>query len=289
MNIDPVFSRNPVEAARLQEKHICIVGLGSGGSALALMAARAGVGHLTLIDHDTLSLENICRHMLSRDAVGQPKVKAVKRAIRLINPAADVHAVAKEFQTLRPWSLFGDRKPDLLIGATDSFACHAAINAFSLEAGVPAVYGGCWGEASVGEILYVVPGKTPCYECYAGFRRDSLPSPVPDPRRYTDPDFDSTRLPGQAGLWPNILMIAAATFQVVLALLLPDAPAGQNLIDYEHTLWLINISAYESQLQPLAVTFGRLSKGCAVCDEAKLAELGSDIVSDPALTEVNCA
>ena len=49
MTIDPVFARNPHEAERLAGKHILIVGLGSGGSALALMAARAGVGRLTLV------------------------------------------------------------------------------------------------------------------------------------------------------------------------------------------------------------------------------------------------
>ena len=57
--IDPVFARNPKEAERLSRKHLAIVGCGSGGSAFASMAARAGIGRFTLIDPDVLALENV--------------------------------------------------------------------------------------------------------------------------------------------------------------------------------------------------------------------------------------
>ena len=56
-------------------------------------------------------------------------------------------------------------------------------------------------------------GRTPCYECFAGFRRDKVEIPN-DPRKYTDPNFDSTKVPGQAGLWPNILIITGVMFQI---------------------------------------------------------------------------
>lgn len=277
MTIDPVFARNPREAELLSTKHLLFVGLGSGGSALALMAARAGVGTFTLIDPDTLALENLGRHMLSRESVGQPKVRGVKRAIKAINPAAKVHAIAKDFRKLRAEQLLNGKKPDLLIGGTDSFSCESLVNRMSLEYGIPAIYAGCWGEASVGEILYVVPGKTSCFECFASFRRDTAPLPSDDPRKYTDPDYDDTKVPGQAGLWPNILLISAVAFQIVLGLVDPKGDRGRNIIDNEHTLFLVNVSAYDSPLQPLAVTFGRVPKGCAVCDESKLGELGADL------------
>lgn len=274
--IDTVFARNPREAERLKEKHILIVGLGSGGSAVALMAARAGVGRFTLIDPDQLALENIGRHMLSREFVGQPKVKAVKRAIKAINPQAEVQAIAKDFRTVRLAEMFNGRNPDLLIGATDSFGCESILNSLSLSEEIPAIYAGCWGEASVGEILYVIPGKTPCFECFARFRRDTAPLPADDPRKYTDPDYDGTRVPSQAGLWANILVISGVAFQVILGLLDPESDRAR-LIDYTRTLLLANVSKYDSPLQPLAVTFGKVKKGCAVCDESKLAELGSNL------------
>src|SRR3989449_2530953 len=265
--IDPVFARNPKEAERLSHKHLAIIGCGSGGSALASMAARSGIGRFSLVDPDALALENVGRHMLSRADVGKPKAQGLKGMIERVNPAAEVEAICGKFEDLA-------QKPDLIIAATDSFACESAVNAYSLRENVPAVYGGCWGEASVGEILYVVPGRTPCYECYAGFRRKvDIPA---DARKYTDPDFDSTKVPGQAGLWANILIITGVMFQVARGLLDPENDRAQ-LIDYEHTLLLVNVSSYGANLQPLAVTFGKVKRGCAVCDESKLAELGKGI------------
>ena len=270
---DPVFTRNPREAERLFPKHVAFVGCGSGGSAVALMAARAGIGKFTLVDPDLLALENVGRHMLSRGDVGKPKVEGIKAKIRELNPLAEVDAIPGKFED------FGE-VPDLIIAGTDSFSCEAAVNSYSLRNGTPAVYCSCWGEASVGEILYVVPGRTPCYQCYAGFRRSTVEVPeLPaDDRKYTDPDFDSTRLPGQAGLWANILIIAGLSFQIALALLDPESDRTA-LIDYEHTLFLFNVSKYGSPLQPLAMTFGNVKKGCAICDESKLAELGSNLKS----------
>ena len=122
--------------------------------------------------------------------------------------------------------------------------------------------------------MYVAPGRTPCYECYAGFRRKvDIPA---DARKYTDPDFDSTKVPGQAGLWANILIITGVMFQAALALLDPENERAQ-LIDYEHTLFLVNVSNFSANLQPLAVTFGKVKRGCAVCDESKLAGLGKNL------------
>ena len=215
--------------------------------------------------------------MLSRESVGKAKVRAVKKAIKAVNPAAEVRAIAKDFRTVNAIQFLKGKPPDLLIGTTDSFGCHSILNGISLANNIPSVYAGCWGEASVGEVLYIVPGRTPCFECYAGFRRGTAPLPADDPRKYTDPSFDETKVSGQAGLWPNILIISAIAFQVVLALLEPEGDRGRNLIDYERTLFLINISDYESPLQPLAVTFGRVSKGCAICDASKLGELGKDL------------
>jgi len=270
--IDPVFARNPKEAERLSQKHLAVIGCGSGGSALAAMAARSGVGRFTLVDPDVLALENVGRHMLSRTDVGKPKVLGLKHVIEEVNPSAEVEAICGKFDSLA-------RKPEVLVAATDSFACESAINDYSLREGVPAVYGGCWGEASVGEILYVVPGRTPCYECYAGFRRSTVEI-LPDLRKYTDPEFDSTKIPGQAGLWANILIITGVMFQVVLGLLDPESDRTQ-LIDFEHTLFLVNVSKYDSNLQPLAVTFGKVKKGCAVCDESLLGELGKNLQPGP--------
>lgn len=274
-----VFARNPRERERLADKHLTVVGLGSVGSALALMAARAGVGQFTLIDNDLLTPENVGRHCCDLSALGQPKAQAVARLIRRVNPAARVAARAEDFRAatedVEPQ---GDPAKEVLIAATDSFECQSLVNLRSLETRIPALYVGCWGEARAGEILYVVPGRTACFECYAGFRRGTEPLAPGDPRRYTEADFDATRLPAQAGLWPNILVICGFAFQILLALLDGNETAQPELLDYRHTLWLVNVADFTCPLRPLAVTPALVRRGCAVCDESQLAQLTLEAV-----------
>ena len=81
-------------------------------------------------------------------------------------------------------------------------------------------------------------------------------------------NIDVTKVPGQEGLWCNVLMAAGLQFQVVLGLF-----GLLDNIDFEQTLWLMNITDFDSPLQPLAVTFGKVRRGCAVCDSSKLSEL----------------
>ena len=184
---------------------------------------------------------------------------------------ADVRPVVEDFRTVDRIGIALDARggDTLLVAATDSFECQSLVNQLSLEEGLPAIYIGCWGEATMGEILYVVPGRTPCFECYAGFRRETEALSLNDPRKYTDLDFDQTKVPGQAGLWPNILIICGIAFQMILALL-GDEERSKRLLDFEHTLLLVNVGDFDSPLQPLAVTPASVERGCAICDESKL-------------------
>jgi len=276
-----MFARNAKEREALSEKSVMLVGCGSVGSALAEMLVRAGVEKLTLVDPDTLAEENLSRHMLTRADLGQPKVKAMAAKLLDINPDCRIEARATGFERVAEEDFAGRsvfapmasarrpeaEKPDLIVSAVDSYRCQGDINSWALERKVPAVYVGCWGAASSGEILYVVPGNTGCYQCFASFRAKA-DIPV-DPRKYTDPEFDDTRVTGQPGLWANILVIAGLAFQVMLGLL----GARPAVIDLEHTLFLVNITDFDSPLRPMAVTFAKVRKGCAVCDVSRLSEL----------------
>lgn len=269
-----IFARNPVERALLASAELKIVGLGSVGSAIAVMAARAGVSRFTLVDDDQLRAENIARHTCDLSSLGQRKVDAVADLIRRINPEAEVIAIGEDFRALEREVVMasaGEAERTVLIGATDSFECQSLVNLLALETGVPALFVGCWGEAAVGEILCVVPGQTACFECYAGFRRDTSTLPIDDPRRYTDLDFDPTKVPGQAGLWPNILIICGFAFQALLGLIRNEPE--DEMIDFDHNLLLVNVSDFDSPLPAWAVTPARFKRGCPVCDDSCLSQL----------------
>lgn len=62
----------------LRDKRVAIVGVGAVGSVAADLLARAGIGHLTLIDPERVRPGNCIRHLAGPDAVGTAKVDAVK-------------------------------------------------------------------------------------------------------------------------------------------------------------------------------------------------------------------
>lgn len=71
----------------LKEARVLVVGLGGLGCAATQYLAGAGVGQLTLLDFDTVSVSNLQRQTLHSDAtVGQPKVESARDALARINP-----------------------------------------------------------------------------------------------------------------------------------------------------------------------------------------------------------
>ena len=76
---------------RLKNAHVAVFGIGGVGGYVVEALARAGIGHLTLIDSDTISLSNLNRQLLAtHSTLGMPKVEAAKARILDINPEAQV-------------------------------------------------------------------------------------------------------------------------------------------------------------------------------------------------------
>jgi len=264
-NTNP-FCRNPVERDLLAGRRIAIVGCGSFGSALADMLVRAGVGKLTLVDPELLAIENLGRHVLTRRDVGQPKVHALARRLRDINPDLEVEARWEKFRNA----------DGLLVCCADSRRCESMVNAVSLARRVPAVFVAAYGAVRAGEVQLCVPGRTACRECFAQFREPAGPSPRAE--RYTDPEFDETRTPGRSGLWGSVLAVSGIAFHAILALL--GVRPGPDL---DRPLWIVNLD-YQG-FPPYAVTFASVRRGCPVCDESRIADLQVDDRPPGAITE----
>ncbi len=79
---------------RLQSAHVAIFGIGGVGGYVCEALARAGVGHLTVIDRDTVSESNINRQIIATHSnIGRLKVEAMKTRIADINPDCEVTAL----------------------------------------------------------------------------------------------------------------------------------------------------------------------------------------------------
>ena len=90
---------------RLLAAHALVIGAGGLGSPVALYLGTAGVGRITLVDHDTVDLTNLQRqiaHTLAR--VGQPKVESARAGMLAINPTLDIRTVAQRADARRKTS-----------------------------------------------------------------------------------------------------------------------------------------------------------------------------------------
>ncbi|MBU0944683.1 MAG: tRNA threonylcarbamoyladenosine dehydratase [Proteobacteria bacterium] len=136
----------------LQKAMVTIVGLGAVGGYAAEGLARAGIGHLRLVDFDTIQPSNINRQILALESsIGQAKVEAARERIRLINPACQVEALqlfAAE-ETLNTILL---PQPDILIDAIDSLNPKVQLLSGAYQRGITTF-------SSMGAALRTDPGK----------------------------------------------------------------------------------------------------------------------------------
>ena len=72
---------------KLNQAHVAVFGIGGVGGYVVEALARSGVGHLDIIDNDTVSITNINRQIIALDdTIGQLKVDVMEKRIHAINP-----------------------------------------------------------------------------------------------------------------------------------------------------------------------------------------------------------
>ena len=105
---------------RLKNAHVAVFGIGGVGGYVVEALARAGIGHLTLIDSDTISLSNLNRQLLAtHSTLGMPKVEAAKARILDINPASQVD-IYPIFYTPETAHLLDFTRFDYIVDAIDT-------------------------------------------------------------------------------------------------------------------------------------------------------------------------
>lgn len=124
---------------RLKKAKVAIFGIGGVGGYVAEALARSGVGHLSLIDHDTVCVSNTNRQIVAtHDTVGQYKVDAMKARILSIHPDASVEA-HRCFYLPETADLFDFSEYDYVVDAVDTVTAKIAIILQAKEAGTPVI------------------------------------------------------------------------------------------------------------------------------------------------------
>ncbi len=156
-----------VGQAALADAHIAIVGLGGIGSPALQYLAGAGVGHLTLIDDDQVSVSNLQRQTIytARD-IGHGKAVAARRWLANFDARLDVTIHDDRLTRENAAALIGAAR--LVLDGTDNFATRLAVSDACVALGVPllsAAVGRFQGQ--VGAFAGHLPDQ-PCYRCFVG-------------------------------------------------------------------------------------------------------------------------
>lgn len=121
--------------SRLAQKHVFVAGLGGVGSYCAEALARAGVGRLTLLDHDVVATSNINRQLPALlSTVGQSKAELMRARIADINPECRLEILRTFLNSENVNELVPDC--DYVVDAIDSLACKVALVGESVKRGL---------------------------------------------------------------------------------------------------------------------------------------------------------
>lgn len=249
---DLLYSRSKgiLETGLLEKKKVAIIGLGSGGSHIAIELAKAGVGRFVLIDYDRVELNNIIRHTCGISDLGRLKTKAIRERILEKNPFAEVEIHNIDIKNaLGKGDKYGLSDCHLFIGATDNSTSRLNVNLLAFEYKIPALFGQCKARAAGGAVTAVRPGKGPCFSCICGnsseeevssFRQAREASPA----YVSDSEEEATI---QVGLSSDILPISNMIVKIALVELCrgSESPLASLEEDFKHAyyVWANRIDA----------------------------------------------
>lgn len=130
--MNPLFERSLLVfdekgISQLQKASVLIAGIGGVGGFVAEALARAGVGHLTLVDHDVVGASNLNRQILALNStLGQSKVAVMTQRIMDINPNCRVTQI-QQFLNPDDMSNLLSTEYDAVVDAIDSLNCKVSL------------------------------------------------------------------------------------------------------------------------------------------------------------------
>jgi molybdopterin/thiamine biosynthesis adenylyltransferase len=147
---------------RLKASHVLVIGVGGLGCAASMYLTYAGIGHITIVDDDSVELSNLNRQMLHWESdIGKKKPVSAANKLRRINSGIRITSVCKKVTEDNVDEII--KGVDVVIDGLDNFKTRFVLNAECIRQGIPFIHAGVNG--LLGQITTVVPGKTPCLAC----------------------------------------------------------------------------------------------------------------------------
>jgi len=156
---------------KLKNAKICIVGLGGLGSPAALQLTAMGAGYLRLVDRDVVELSNLQRqHLYSAKFLGYPKVEVAAQRLRELNPYIEIDPLPLSLNVNNAEEII--KGMDVVVDGLDRMTPRYALNRASQKLGVSYIFGAAI--MTFGNVSTLIPGQTPCLECFQGNLDDDM-------------------------------------------------------------------------------------------------------------------
>jgi len=147
---------------KLKQARVLMIGAGGLGAPLGLYLAAAGVGHLGIVDFDTVDFTNLQRQVtFSTTDVDRPKAEAAKERLAAMNPTIEITTHETRLTSENALGLFKDY--DIIVDGTDNFPTRYLVNDACVLLGKPNVYGSIF--RFEGQVSIFGAPDGPCYRC----------------------------------------------------------------------------------------------------------------------------
>lgn len=151
---------------RLLAAHALVVGAGSLGCAALDQLARAGVGHLTLIDRDIVEHSNLHRQTLFDESDAQnalPKAVAARNRLTRVNSTIRIDSCVVDVLASNAEPLLAAHRPNIILDGTDNLDTRYLLNDLAVKHSIPLIYAGVI--STRGMQLTILPGHSACLRC----------------------------------------------------------------------------------------------------------------------------
>lgn len=150
---------------RFAKSHVCVVGLGGVGAYVAEMLCRTGIGEMTLIDGDVVSLSNINRQLPAlHTTIGQSKAKLLGERFEAIAQQIKLHVIDRFMTEEDLKTLLAENSYDFVVDAIDTLAPKIALICEAKRREIPIISAmGAGGKCDLSTITITDISKT--YQC----------------------------------------------------------------------------------------------------------------------------
>jgi molybdopterin/thiamine biosynthesis adenylyltransferase/rhodanese-related sulfurtransferase len=199
---------------KLKAARVIVIGTGGLGAPILAYLAAAGVGHIGVVDFDTVDLSNLHRQIIHKTGnVGKNKTTSAVEMMKDINPSIEIKTYETSLRSDNAFELLKDY--DIVIDGTDNFPTRYLVNDACALLDKPNVYGSIFRFEGQATVFWASQG--PCYRCL--YPEPPEPGTVP-----------SCAEGGVLGVLPGVVGTIQATEAVKLIIGQGDPLIGRLLL-----------------------------------------------------------